>query len=173
MGGGSLAQTVLQQSGFRTMPFEWSFQGRDFGRIPPIPGGTTVLLVEDSPHDVMLFQTALSENGVQPQLFVASDGEEAFLLLEEIDQTVIPCPDLIALDLDLPKKTGFEVLKRVRESKKCEDKPVVILSTTDGVAERSEAQRLGATTYFVKPFNVNDLLKIGKHLRTLLLGEPG
>ena len=142
-----------------------------YGRIPPVPGASTVLLVEDSPSDAMLFLTALTENGVKPQLFVATDGEEAILLLGEIDHTLVPCPDLIVLDLELPKKNGFEVLRRVRESKKCGHKPVVMLSSADGAAERAEAQRLGATTYFRKPVDVDHLVEIGKQLKALLPEE--
>jgi CheY-like chemotaxis protein len=128
-----------------------------------------VLLVEDSASDVYLFREALKEQGVEPPLFVATDGEEAFQLLERIDDSQIPCPKLIVLDLNLPKRSGFEVLSRVRRSFRCRRTPVVILSSSDTGKERELAGSLGVTAYIKKPSRLQEFMEVGKQIRALLL----
>lgn len=145
------------------------FGPADYGRIATVPGTAVVLLVEDSASDVFLFREALIQNGIKPQLFVAEDGDEAIVLLEEIDHSQIACPDLIVLDLNLPKKTGFDVLQRVRLSPKCGRKPVVMLTSSDTARERNAAARLGITSYMKKPADLGEFIEIGERLKKVLL----
>jgi CheY-like chemotaxis protein len=141
----------------------------DYGRVEPVPGMVVVLLVEDNTPDVLLLREALVQHGLKAQLFVAKDGEEAILLMDEIDDTLIPCPELIVLDLNLPRKTGFEVLERIRLSPKCGRKPVVILSSADSAREREAAARLGVTFYLKKPDDLQEYMKIGEQIKRVLL----
>ena len=76
-----------------------------YGRLENPAGMLVVLLAEDNEADVFLIRQALADHGVNAQLFVAADGEEAILLMDEIDNTLLPCPELIVLDLNLPKGT--------------------------------------------------------------------
>src|ERR1700689_288772 len=93
--------------------------------------GLEVLLVEDSPGDVRLTREALKDAKVHISLHVATDGIEAMAYLERTGPHVnAPRPDLILLDLNLPKKDGREVLKEIKESPSLRIIPVVILTTS-------------------------------------------
>jgi two-component system, chemotaxis family, response regulator Rcp1 len=148
-------------------PTAFPFVKTDYADIDPADG-TVTLLVEDNPSDVMLIHQALTEHGIKPQIFVAKDGDEAIKLLHQIDESIIPCPDLVILDINLPKKTGFEVLSRIRESLKCAKTPVAVLTSSDALKDRQEAARRGATLYLVKPSSLEEFMKIGEKLKNLL-----
>jgi CheY-like chemotaxis protein len=128
----------------------------------------TLLLVEDNDADVFLLQMALLEGEVAAQLFVATDGAEALILADEIDCSAVPCPDLVVLDLNLPKVSGLRVLERLRASPKCRDTPVAILSTCPLPSERREAARLGANLILQKPMKLEGFSEIAAELKTLL-----
>src|SRR3954463_699862 len=89
-----------------------------------------ILLAEDSPADVELLRMALEEHGVSCELFVAGDGEKAFSVIRAIDSGVMACPDLAIIDLNLPKKSGREVLHYLRSCPAFHDVTVVILSSS-------------------------------------------
>jgi chemotaxis family two-component system response regulator Rcp1 len=127
-----------------------------------------VLLAEDNSGDVHLFRQAFTDHGVNPHLVVASDGGEAMLLMDQIDDGLIPCPALIVLDLNLPKRNGFDVLKRVKVSPKCCNTTVIILSSSDSKKERDEASRLGAARYLKKPSDLDEFEKVGDQLISAL-----
>lgn len=129
-----------------------------------------IVLVEDNPADVLLLREALASNEVNPRLYVARDGEEGIRLVEAVDEGRIPCPDLIVVDLNLPRKSGFEVLQRVRSSWRCGEKPVVILSSSFAPTDRESASRLGATSYIRKPSSLGEFLSIGGTLKGMLPG---
>jgi DNA-binding response OmpR family regulator len=128
----------------------------------------TMLLVEDNPADVLLLEMALSEYDISLQLLVVTDGEEAIKYVEDIDRAGKTCPRLFVLDLNLPKKTGLDVLQKIRSSRNCAETPVVILSSQDSSQNRAEAKRLGVTAYLKKALDIHGLLEIGSKLHTLL-----
>jgi CheY-like chemotaxis protein len=130
--------------------------------------GPTLLLVEDNEADVFLLQMALLEGKVSAQLFVATDGAEALTLADEIDCAAMPCPDLVVLDLNLPKVSGLRVLERLRVSPKCRETPVAILSTCPLPSERREAARLGADVVLEKPMELEGFSEIAAELKALL-----
>jgi CheY-like chemotaxis protein len=138
---------------------------RDTGRV--LRSGT-MLLVEDNPADVMLLETALSEYDLSPELLVFTDGAQAIEYVEEIDRADKTCPDLFVVDLNLPKKSGLEVLEKIRSSRNCSQTPVVMLSSQDSSQDRAEAKRLGATAYLKKALDFHGLLKIASKLQALL-----
>lgn len=140
----------------------------EYIREAALPGQTMIVIVEDNPADVLLLRAALKSHEVNSALFVARDGDEAIHVLEDVDKTEIPCPDLIVLDLNLPRRNGFEVLERVRSSEKCGNKPVVILSSSEAATDRAQAARLGASCYIRKPSTLKDFMSIGAQLKTLL-----
>lgn len=146
-------------------------QTRDESTGRDIAHRVDIVVVDDSPADAWLIGRTLRENGVDPRLFVAKDGDEAFGLFDLIDATQLPCPQLVVLDLNLPGKDGFEVLRRVRLSPLLQAKPVVICSSSNAAADRVEAARLGATLYVRKPLDLKELLDIGRKLAQILAGR--
>ena len=112
----------------------------------------TVLLVEDSPGDVRLTREAFKDAKVHINLQVASDGAEAMdFLNREGKYADAPRPDLILLDLNLPKKDGREVLEEIKESPALKSIPVVILTTSASDADILRSYRLHANCYITKP----------------------
>jgi chemotaxis family two-component system response regulator Rcp1 len=128
-------------------------------RIPPAP--IEVLLVDDSPGDVRLTREALKDAKVQISLHVAPDGIEAmaFLAREGIHAHA-PRPDLILLDLNLPKKDGREVLQEIKESTVLKSIPVVILTTSASENDVLRSYQLHANCYISKPVDLEGFLKV-------------
>ena len=127
-----------------------------------------ILLVDDNPADVLLVREALKWHDVKSEMVVARDGDDAIRLMDEIDSSRLPCPNLVILDLNLPRKTGFEVLERVRSSPGCGITPVVVLSSSDAPSDRQKAKILGASQYIQKPSNLQDFMSIGAKLKEIL-----
>jgi len=125
------------------------------------PGPISVLLVEDSPGDVRLTQEALKDAKVHVDLHVASDGIEAMsFLLRQGVHAEVPRPDLILLDLNLPKKDGREVLKEIKENPVLALIPVVILTTSSSQEDVTNSYRLRANCYITKPVSLDGFLKV-------------
>jgi len=111
-----------------------------------------VLLVEDSPGDVRLTQEAFREANGSVRLHVASDGVEAMaFLLQQGAHVNAPRPDLILLDLNLPKMDGREVLVHIKENESLKTIPTVILTTSDAEADIVKSYQLQANCYLSKP----------------------
>src|SRR3984957_10329677 len=120
-----------------------------------------VLLVEDSPGDVWLTLEAFKDAKMQVSLHVASDGAEAMAYLNrEGEHANAPRPDLILLDLNLPKKDGREVLEEIKESPTLKSIPVVILTTSASEADILRSYLLHANCYITKPVDLDGFLKV-------------
>jgi CheY-like chemotaxis protein len=120
-----------------------------------------VLLVEDSPGDVRLTREALKDAKVHISLHVAADGIEAMDFLERAGTHVhAPRPDLILLDLNLPRKDGREVLKEIKENPSFMSIPVVILTTSSSEADVLQSYNLHANCYISKPVDLDGFLKV-------------
>ena len=130
---------------------------------------SVILLVEDNPGDVLLVREALREHGLTNELLVLTDGERAVEFIEklETDKDAI-CPAIVILDLNLPKRTGHEVLKRMRQSDRCQQTPVVILSSSDALVDRQSVADLNISGYIRKPSTLDEFLMIGAFLGQLL-----
>ena len=126
--------------------------------------GTTafqILLVEDSPGDVRLTREAFKDAKVHINLHVASDGAEAMAFLgREGKHSNAPRPDLILLDLNLPKKDGREVLAELKESPTLKCIPVVILTTSASEADIQGSYQRHANCYITKPVDLEGFLKV-------------
>jgi two-component system, chemotaxis family, response regulator Rcp1 len=128
-------------------------------RIPPAP--IEVLLVEDSPGDVRLTREALKDAKVQISLHVASDGIAAMaFLMRQGEHAHAPRPDLILLDLNLPRKDGREVLREIKESPTLRSIPVVILTTSASESDVLRSYQLHANCYISKPVDLDGFLKV-------------
>jgi CheY-like chemotaxis protein len=124
-----------------------------------------VLLVEDSPGDVRLTREAFKDAKVHINLHVASDGAEAMAFLKhEGEYANVPRPDLVLLDLNLPKKDGREVLEEIKESPTLKSIPVVILTTSSSEADILRSYRLHANCYITKPVGLEGFLTVVKSI---------
>jgi CheY-like chemotaxis protein len=132
-----------------------------------------VLIVEDNAGDILLIRESLKRHGLRVQLRVATTGEYAIRLIDEIDNNPdTPSPRLVILDLNLPRKTGIEVLRRLRQSSRGADIPVVILTTSDVATDREAALQSGANKYLQKPSNLQDFMAIGGVIKSMLTARP-
>jgi chemotaxis family two-component system response regulator Rcp1 len=124
-----------------------------------------ILLVEDSPGDVRLTREAFKDAKVHMNLHVASDGTEAMAFLRrEGDYANVPRPDLILLDLNLPKKDSREVLGEIKESPTLKSIPVVVLTTSASEADILKSYNLHANCYITKPVGLNGFLDVVKSI---------
>lgn len=115
-----------------------------------------VLLVEDSPGDVRLTREAFRDADVSIRLHVASDGVEAMAFLRRQDEHIhAPRPDLILLDLNLPRMDGREVLAQVKEDPSLKTIPTVILTTSAAEADIMKSYELQANAYLSKPVQLD------------------
>jgi two-component system, chemotaxis family, response regulator Rcp1 len=129
-----------------------------------------VLLVEDSPGDVRLTREAFKDAKVHINLHVASDGAEAMAFLgREGNHANAPRPDLILLDLNLPKKDGREVLAELKESPALKCIPVVILTTSASEADIQGSYQRHANCYITKPVDLDGFLKVVKSIDSFWL----
>jgi CheY-like chemotaxis protein len=127
----------------------------------PADQSPDLLLVEDDSNDVLLFKTALKRTGIACRLNVATDGEEAIDYLsgnnQFSDRKKYPFPDIVILDIKMPRKSGIEVLEWIRDDWGFQDLCVVMLSSSNLEVDHQQAQRFGVVGYFVKPINNEQL----------------
>ena len=129
-----------------------------------------VLLVEDSPGDVRLTKEALKDAKVHINLRVVRDGIDAMaFLMREGEYATVPRPDLILLDLNLPRKDGREVLKEIKENPELKSIPVVILTTSASEADILRSYLLHANCYITKPVNLDGFLTVVKSIDSFWL----
>ena len=122
-----------------------------------------ILLVEDNPGDVRLTIEALKESKIINNLNVVTDGEEALLFLnKEGEYKDKPRPELILLDLNLPKKDGREVLAEIKENERFKRIPVVILTTSQADEDILKTYSLHANCYITKPVDIDQFIKVVK-----------
>ena len=132
-----------------------------------------ILLAEDNPADVYLLREALSMQQQAFELTVLTDGEQAINYIDATDDpaSAEATPDLIVLDLNLPKNDGSDVLKRIREKPELRQIPVVVLSSSDSSRDRQFAEQLGASSYITKPSDLDGFLSLGKVLLDFIGGD--
>jgi DNA-binding response OmpR family regulator len=131
--------------------------------------GPIVFLVEDNPADIFFVRTALRSEGIDSDFLVAQDGEKAIAFVETTDtDPEAPCPQVILLDLNLPRTSGMEVLRCVKRSARFSDVPVIIVTSSDAATDRAEAASLGANGYFLKPQNLDEYMKLGSIVKAVL-----
>jgi two-component system, chemotaxis family, response regulator Rcp1 len=127
----------------------------------PAPRGTvTILLVEDNPSDVMLTQIAMKECKIANHLQVASDGEEALRILRGQDGANSLRPDLILLDLNLPRMDGRELLSELKKDESLCAIPVVVLTTSDAERDVLQSYQLHANAYITKPIDMDQFVRV-------------
>jgi CheY-like chemotaxis protein len=127
-------------------------------------------MVEDNLGDVRLTQEALSEGKVRNHLYVVADGVEAMAFLRREGQHAhAPQPDLILLDLNLPKKSGPEVLAEIKADPELRRIPVVILTVSKAEEDVLKSYNLHANCYITKPVNLDQFLEVVKSIEDFWL----
>lgn len=128
-----------------------------------------ILLIEDAEPDVFLVREALKNAGLDFELNVLDDGEKAIEYIDRLDRNhSAACPQLVLLDLNLPKRTGDQILEHMRHSDRCKHVPVVVVTSSDSPRDKAEASRLGATRYFRKPSRLDEFMELGPMVRELV-----
>lgn len=129
-----------------------------------------ILLVEDNPGDVRLTQEALKETKLVNKLHVVGDGEEAIAFLRKQGKHAnARQPDLILLDLNLPKKDGREVLAEIKNDPDLQRIPVVVLTTSKSEQEVLKAYNLHANCFVTKPIDLDQFMHVVKSIEDFWL----
>ena len=124
-----------------------------------------VLLVEDDPGDVLLIEEAFADNKVRNRLHTVSDGVEALQFLRrEGEFADAPQPDLVLLDLNLPRKDGREVLAEVKADETLQQIPVVVLTTSKAEEDVPRSYKLHANAYVTKPVDFERFIEVVRQI---------
>ena len=120
-----------------------------------------ILMVDDNMADVRLTEEAMSFTKIRNKMFVVNDGEQAMAFLHrQPPYENVPRPDLILLDLNMPRKNGLEVLEEIRQDEHLSLIPVVILTTSQQEADIIQSYRLHANAYVTKPVDLDQFIQV-------------
>ncbi len=138
------------------------------------PGTAWIIIAEDNKPDVFLIREALNQEGLAYRADVFGDGEEVLKFIARIEKDAgAGCPDVFVIDLNLPKRSGLEILSRLRQSARCGGIPAIVISSSDAPADHDMAGSLGVYAYFRKPSQLEEFFKIGGHIRAALDSRSG
>lgn len=127
----------------------------------------TILLVEDNQDHELLTLRALRKHNIVNEVFVAHDGAEALEYLfpsQPVEGAALPMPQMVLLDLKLPKIDGLEVLKRLRNEQRTRYLPVVVLTSSDEDQDLLDSYQLGANSYIRKPVDFDQFMEATRQL---------
>ncbi|MDX6671565.1 MAG: hypothetical protein QOI91_1928 [Solirubrobacteraceae bacterium] len=129
-----------------------------------------ILLVEDSPGDVRLTQEVLRDARIANDLYVVGDGEQAMAFLrQEGEFARRPRPDLVLLDLNLPRKDGREVLADLSGDPELKAIPVIVLTTSEAEEDILRSYQLAANAYITKPIDLNEFIAVVRSIENFWL----
>jgi chemotaxis family two-component system response regulator Rcp1 len=121
-----------------------------------------VLIVEDNQSDAYLIQRAIEGTKLPIDFHVVRDGQRAVQFFDQADaDPAKPCPDIVILDINLPRIQGADVLKHMRSLSRCAQVHVIVVSTSVSERERELVKDLGADGYFRKPSEFDEFMKLG------------
>ena len=127
-----------------------------------------VIIAEDDPDDRLLIRDALKQSIPRAQVSFVADGAEMLDYLyhrgEYHDSQTMPLPDLVLLDLNMPKKGGMEVLKEIKQEKSLRSIPAVVLTTSQSPEQVAQSYELGGNGYIVKPASYKELVDLMRNL---------
>lgn len=128
-----------------------------------------MLLIEDNKADVFLIREALASVRQELELIVLSDGERAVYFFDNLDQDdTSPVPDLVLLDLNLPRRRGTEVLAHIRGSHRSSRTAVLVVTSSNAPCDRAATAELGVSGYFCKPSEYEGFILLGNIVDSLL-----
>jgi CheY-like chemotaxis protein len=138
-----------------------------------MPEQAVILLAEDREDDILLIRRAFEKAFINNPLQVVRDGEEALAYLKGegkySNRSEYPLPDLMLLDLKMPRMDGFEVLEWIRRQPGLETLRIIVLTASTQMRDVNCAYRLGANSFMVKPMDFEDIVHLGKTLTTYWL----
>lgn len=126
----------------------------------------TILLVEDNPGDSRLIKEVFKDGKVANSLIIAKDGVEALVILKDRSREH---PDLILLDLNLPRKKGLDVLDEVKSDPDLKRIPVIVLTTSNDEKDILKSYDLHASAYLTKPVDLNEFITVIRNLENFWL----
>ncbi|MBP6672735.1 MAG: response regulator [Bacteroidetes bacterium] len=126
----------------------------------------TILLVEDNPGDSRLIKEVFKDGKVANSLIIAKDGIEALTILKDPSKVF---PDLILLDLNLPRKKGLDVLEEVKSDPNLKRIPVIVLTTSNDERDILKSYDLHASAYLTKPVDLNEFITVIRNLENFWL----
>lgn len=132
-----------------------------------------ILLGEDNAADVGLVREALVHHGLDADIHLLQDGEALLRWIDRVEAGEMPLPDIVLLDLNMPRFGGLAVLERLRSSAICGHVPVIIVTSSGASSDRDAAARLGATSYFRKPLDFDEFLMLGALVKQLVARGGG
>lgn len=125
-----------------------------------------IMLVEDNPGDIRLIKELFKDADVRNQINVAFDGEEALHMLHQEGKfTTMSLPDLILLDLNLPKKDGKEVLREIKNDHRLMYIPVIVLTTSEAEKDIIETYQYSANSFITKPVDLEHFVRVIEAIR--------
>lgn len=125
--------------------------------------------MEDSKADLFLIKEAIAATKIDALLHIVHNGEQALQFFDKASAGGAPCPDLVLLDLNLPKKDGTEVLRYMRDNCTCGNALVIVVSSSDLGSDREAVKALGFNGYFRKPSAYAEFMKLGPMIKDLLI----
>jgi chemotaxis family two-component system response regulator Rcp1 len=134
----------------------------------PLSGRLRVVVAEDNPADELLMRESLALRFPEVDVSVHHDGEQMMRWLDLLETEYTPRPDVILLDLNLPRFTGQQVLERLRGNSRGALIPVVIVTSSDAPNDRAVAVRWGVACYFQKPLKYDAFMKLGDLVHEIL-----
>jgi CheY-like chemotaxis protein len=126
----------------------------------------TILLVEDNPGDSRLIKEVFKDGKVANSLIIAKDGIEALTILKDSSKEF---PDLILLDLNLPRKKGLDVLEEIKSDPELKRIPVIVLTTSNDEKDILKSYDLHASAYLTKPVDLNEFITVIRNLENFWL----
>ena len=130
-------------------------------------GPLVIFLAEDNPGDVLLVKRALREHAIDFRIFVAENGDMVTEFVRTVGTTT-PAPDVILLDLNLPRMEGPELLRTVRAHPLCANVPLVVITSSDSPKDRAWTSKYGVNHYFRKPSGLDEFLELGAVIRSVV-----
>ncbi|MBI3589877.1 MAG: response regulator [Candidatus Melainabacteria bacterium] len=124
-----------------------------------------ILLVEDNQDDVLLTQLAAGECNINGNFLVVNNGKTALQLLDSLVDEMKKLPDLIMLDINLPKVTGIEVLKYIKSCEYTSSIPTIIFTSSDSMSDMKYCYELGADLFIRKPNSIGDFKEIMQYIK--------
>jgi DNA-binding response OmpR family regulator len=132
-----------------------------------------VLVIEDNPGDVFLIRRALTKHSINADLTELPDGRMALQFIKKIDDDAAPVPDVVLVDLNLPRATGTLILAKLKESRRSASTRVIVMTSSDSPLDQEAALNLGADAYFPKPNDLESYLRLGEVVRKMLTDASG